>query len=114
MAETKNGRGIPAKVPAVAHPLAEDPTEIASNINYHAQFTPHFSPFKFQPEQAYYATAQSVRDRLIQQWNDTYRHFHKVDPKQTYCLSMEFLQGRALTNAIGNLKIQDAYGEALN
>ena len=66
MAETKNGPGIPAKVPALAHPLAEDPTEIASNINYHAQFTPHFSPFKFQPEQAYYATAESVRDRLIQ------------------------------------------------
>lgn len=27
---------------------------------------------------------------------------------------MEYLQGRALTNAIGNLDIQDAYGEALN
>ena len=28
-------------------------------------------------------------------------------------MSMEFLQGRALTNAIGNLNIQDAYGDAL-
>lgn len=27
---------------------------------------------------------------------------------------MEFLQGRALTNAIGNLDIQDAYSSALN
>lgn len=27
---------------------------------------------------------------------------------------MEFLQGRALTNAIGNLDIQDAYADALN
>ena len=26
---------------------------------------------------------------------------------------MEYLQGRALTNAIGNLDIQDAYGDAL-
>lgn len=26
---------------------------------------------------------------------------------------MEFLQGRALTNAIGNLNIQDAYADAL-
>lgn len=26
---------------------------------------------------------------------------------------MEYLQGRALTNAIGNLKIQDAYADAL-
>ena len=58
--------GIPAKIPAIAHPLAEDPADIASNINYHVQYSPHFSPFKFEPEQAYYATADSVRDRLIQ------------------------------------------------
>lgn len=69
--ETNGGGGggiaSPAsdKVPAVAHPLAEKPDEIASNISYHAQFSPHFSPFKFELEQAYYATAESVRDRLI-------------------------------------------------
>ncbi|XP_043702206.1 alpha-glucan phosphorylase, H isozyme-like [Telopea speciosissima] len=105
--------GISTKVMAVAHPLAGEPSDIAANINYHAQYSPHFSPFKFDPEQAYYATAESVRDRLIQQWNETYFHFHKVDPKQTYYLSMEYLQGRALTNAIGNLDIQDAYANAL-
>ncbi|XP_051143319.1 alpha-glucan phosphorylase, H isozyme [Andrographis paniculata] len=103
----------PGKVPADAHPLAKDPTEIASNINYHAQYSPHFSPFKFEPEQAYYATAESVRDKLIKQWNETYMHYHKVNPKQTYYLSMEYLQGRALTNAIGNLDVQDAYADAL-
>ncbi|PIA54415.1 hypothetical protein AQUCO_00900755v1 [Aquilegia coerulea] len=51
---------------------------------------------------------------MLQQWNETYNHFHKVDPKQTYYLSMEYLQGRALTNAIGNLDIQHAYADALN
>ncbi|GAB2274435.1 hypothetical protein Dimus_009205 [Dionaea muscipula] len=115
--EETNGvskHGIHLKTPAVAHPLGEGPSEIASNINYHARYSPHFSPFKFEPEQAFYATAESVRDRLIQQWNETYFHFHKVDPKQTYYLSMEYLQGRALTNAIGNLNIQDAYADALN
>ncbi|XP_074295037.1 alpha-glucan phosphorylase 2, cytosolic [Silene latifolia] len=115
--KTVNGvqkHGIASKIPAEAHPLSEEPTEIASNINYHAKFTPHFSPLKFEPEQAFYATAESVRDRLTQQWNETYAHFHKTDPKQTYYLSMEYLQGRALTNAIGNLNIQDAYADALN
>lgn len=71
MAATREVNGstgctISAKVPAVAQPLAEEPAAIASNINYHAQFSPHFSPFKFEPEQAYYATAESVRDRLVQ------------------------------------------------
>ncbi|KAJ6670690.1 ALPHA-GLUCAN PHOSPHORYLASE 2 CYTOSOLIC [Salix viminalis] len=84
-----------SKVPPIARPLAGEPEE-------------------FEPEQAYFATAESVRDRLIQQWNETYAHYHKEDPKQTYYLSMEYLQGRALTNAIGNLDIQDAYGKALN
>lgn len=101
------------KIPAVANPLAKEPTEIASNINYHAHYSPHFSPFKFEPEQAFYATAESVRDQLIKQWNDTYSHYHKVNPKQTYYLSMEYLQGRALTNAVGNLDLQDAYASAL-
>ena len=34
--------GIPAKIPAIAHPLAEEPVEIASNINYHMQYSLHF------------------------------------------------------------------------
>ncbi|XP_065877761.1 alpha-glucan phosphorylase, H isozyme [Euphorbia lathyris] len=111
---TINASSVSSKIPAAAHPLADEPSQIASNINYHAQYTPHFSPFKFQPEQAYYATAESVRDRLIQQWNETYLHYHKTDPKQTYYLSMEYLQGRALTNSVGNLDIQGAYATALN
>ena len=53
-------------IPAVAHPLAREPTEIASNIIYHARYSPHFSPVKFELEQAYYATADSVRDLLVQ------------------------------------------------
>ncbi|KAI4383881.1 hypothetical protein MLD38_009673 [Melastoma candidum] len=105
--------GPPVKATAVPHPLSSDPADLASNINYHARFNPHFSPSKFDPEQAFFSTAESVRDRLLQQWNDTYFHYHATDPKQTYYLSMEYLQGRALTNAIGNLGIQDSYGEAL-
>lgn len=50
---------------------------------------------------------------FLQLWNETYLHFHKVDPKQTYYLSMEYLQGRALTNAIGNLDLQGPYADAL-
>lgn len=57
--------GISSGVPEIAQPLADEPAGIASNINYHAQYSPHFSFVKFQAEQAYFATAESVRDRLI-------------------------------------------------
>lgn len=68
------------------------PASIASNIKYHAEFTPLFSPESFAPSKAFFATAQSVRDALIVNWNATYDHCEKMNVKQAYYLSMEFLQ----------------------
>lgn len=65
-ANGKNEAAKLAKIPAAANPLANEPSAIASNISYHVQYSPHFSPTKFEPEQAFFATAESVRDRLIQ------------------------------------------------
>ena len=56
------------------------------------------------------ATAYSVRDRLIEEWNDTQSYFKAVDPKRVYYLSMEFLMGRSLLNALYNTDIKDQVG----
>ena len=58
--------GAAEKVKPAASPSAEKPADIAGNISYHAQYNPHFSPTAFGSEQAFYATAESVRDHLIQ------------------------------------------------
>ncbi|KAL5153071.1 Alpha-1,4 glucan phosphorylase L isozyme, chloroplastic/amyloplastic [Glycine soja] len=91
-----------------------DASSIASSIKYHAEFTPLFSPENFDLPQAFLATAQSVRDSLIINWNATYDYYEKLNVKQAYYLSMEFLQGRALLNAIGNLELTGPYAEALS
>uniref|UniRef100_A0A5B7BGQ6 Alpha-1,4 glucan phosphorylase n=1 Tax=Davidia involucrata TaxID=16924 RepID=A0A5B7BGQ6_DAVIN len=91
-----------------------DAASIASSIKYHAEFTPLFSPERFELPKVFFATAQSVRDALIINWNATYDYYEKMNVKQAYYLSMEFLQGRALLNAIGNLELTGAYGEALS
>ncbi|XP_020249613.1 alpha-1,4 glucan phosphorylase L isozyme, chloroplastic/amyloplastic isoform X2 [Asparagus officinalis] len=90
-----------------------DSSTIASSIKYHAEFTPSFSPERFELPKAYFATAKSVRDALIINWNATYDYYDKTNMKQAYYLSMEFLQGRALLNAIGNLELTGQYAEAL-
>lgn len=90
-----------------------DAEDVASRITYHSEFTPSFSPDGFDLPKAYFATAQSIRDSLIINWNATYEMYEKMNVKQAYYLSMEFLQGRALLNAIGNLELTGAYGEAL-
>ncbi|CAL1392227.1 unnamed protein product [Linum trigynum] len=93
--------------------LAPDASSIASSIKYHAEFSPSFSPGQLDLPKAFLATAQSVRDALISNWNATYERYERLDVKQAYYLSMEFLQGRALLNAIGNLELTGAYAEAL-
>ncbi|CAH9099477.1 unnamed protein product [Cuscuta epithymum] len=100
--------------PVTENSTSLDAASIASNIKYHAEFTPVFSPEKFELPKAFFATAQSVRDSLIINWNETYEYYEKLNAKQAYYLSMEFLQGRALLNAIGNLELSGAYAEALN
>lgn len=94
-------------------PFPPDAASIASNIKHHAEFTPLFSPENFAPSKAFFATAQSVRDALIINWNATYEYYEEMNAKQAYYLSMEFLQGRALLNAIGNLELTGEYAEAL-
>ncbi|GMJ15505.1 alpha-glucan phosphorylase 2, Arabidopsis thaliana alpha-glucan phosphorylase 2 [Hibiscus trionum] len=88
----------------VRNPLSETPKEIYSNIYYYQRF----SAFRMDT-QGFFAAARHIRDRLIKQWNETFLHFHKLDPKQTYYLSMEYVQGAALLNALGNLNLLPRY-----
>jgi hypothetical protein len=69
-----------------------DAASIASSIKYHAEFTPLFSPERFELPKAFFATAQTVRDALIINWNATYDYHENLNVKQAYYLSMEFLQ----------------------
>ncbi|KAI6686366.1 hypothetical protein NL676_032279 [Syzygium grande] len=104
---------LAGEVPGTLDTFVTDSASIASSIKYHAQYTPSFSPEKFELPKAYIATAESVRDNLIINWNATYDYYEKLNVKQAYYLSMEYLQGRALLNAIGNLELSGAYAEAL-
>ena len=93
--------------------LKNDVLSIEQSIINHVEFTLARSRYKFDDNEAYYATAYSLRDRLIESWNDTQALFREVDPKRVYYLSMEFLQGRSLTNATMNLGVADPYSQAL-
>ena len=61
---------------------------------------------------AYQATALSVRDRLLDSWNATQQYHTRQDPKRVYYLSLEFLLGRSLDNAMLNMKIKDKFSNA--
>lgn len=90
-----------------------DVLSIQESIVNHVEYTLARSRYRFDDLEAYLATAHSLRDRLIEVWNDTQSYFREQNGKRVYYLSMEFLMGRSLLNALFNLDVQDQYKEAL-
>jgi starch phosphorylase len=56
---------------------------------------------------AYAAAAMAFRDRLILEWNRTQQRQTFADAKRVYYLSLEFLMGRALDNAMLNTGLKN-------
>ncbi|MDD5271245.1 MAG: glycogen/starch/alpha-glucan phosphorylase, partial [Methylovulum sp.] len=65
------------------------------------------------PHYAYEALSLTVSDRLIERWKNTYNAYREQDCRRAYYLSMEFLMGRTLSNAMLNLGITDAVQKAM-
>src|SRR5215472_8196387 len=59
------------------------------------------------------ATALAVRDRIIDRWRDATRKTFRDGRKRVYYFSLEFLIGRMLFDALGNLGLTETAREAL-
>ncbi|KAI9825055.1 MAG: Non-essential glycogen phosphorylase [Thelocarpon impressellum] len=79
----------------------------------HVETTLARSLFNCDEAAAYSATSLAVRDRLVIDWNKTQQQHTYADPKRVYYLSLEFLMGRALDNAILNVGVKDVATEGL-
>lgn len=65
------------------------------------------------PHYAYEALSLTISDRLVERWKKTYNVYRDTDCKKAYYLSMEFLMGRSLSNAMLNLGIDGEVQQAL-
>jgi len=61
----------------------------------------------------YKAFAITLRDRLMERWKRSRHARDKANCKRTYYLSLEFLMGRSLSNALLNLGITDEARKSL-
>ena len=73
----------------------------------HVETTLARSLFNCDEIAAYSATSLAFRDRLITDWNRTQQRQTYRDSKRLYYLSLEFLMGRALDNAMLNVGLKD-------
>jgi glycogen phosphorylase len=83
-------------------------------ISDHLTYTLACDPSKAAERDVYLSTAWAVRDRLAERWASTKLRYHQEDAKRVYYLSLEFLMGRSLLNALVNLGIEHAAAEALH
>ena len=70
-------------------------------------------PGHAQEHDWFVATALVVRDRIVDRWMDATRKTYRDDRKRVYYFSLEFLIGRLLFDALGNLGLTATAREAL-
>jgi len=95
-------------------PLAMDGDGIARDFQHYYSHTLGRDRNCRSAYYPYKALAITLRDRLMERWKRT-RHAHdQVNCKRTYYLSLEFLMGRALGNALLNLGVTEPTKRSLH
>ena len=95
-------------------PLAMDDRAISEDLVRYFSRTLGRDLENCTPHYLYEALAYTVRDRLMERWKNTRAAYEQKDARRTSYLSLEFLMGRALSNATFNLGIDDAVHKALH
>lgn len=80
----------------------------------HVEFSLARNRYNCDDLAAYQAASQSVRDSVLLEWANTQQKQTVYDGKRVYYLSLEFLMGRAMDNALINLKSRDVVDSSLS
>lgn len=94
--------------------LGSDPEHVIEDIQKHYDITLGRFDEEKLPSYMLIALSLAVRDRLVERWRNTLEREKKSNPKKVFYLSLEFLLGRTLSNAVLNIDVENAVREALN
>jgi starch phosphorylase len=93
--------------------LGMDTVSIATDFRRYFNHTLGRDKYCQETRYPYEALAFALRDRLIERWRKTQYAYEQQNCKRVYYLSLEFLIGRALSNAMLNLGVNDEVNRAV-
>ena len=93
--------------------LGIEPEDIQRSLNNRLVYTKGKDPYTAIDRDWMQALCYVVRDRLIERWMETHRNYYRRGAKRVYYLSLEFLIGRSLSNALLNIGFRDNVDKAL-
>ncbi len=120
MSNTLTNSASAKSKPASKQPLSLGELDLPTAVRRHLTVTlGHFDDGQTPGNESdqrylYSALAISVRDRLVPEWQQTLRRMRESDDRKVYYLSLEFLIGRSLTNAVQNLDLDDETRAAMH
>ncbi|MBM4403054.1 MAG: glycogen/starch/alpha-glucan phosphorylase [Candidatus Cloacimonetes bacterium] len=88
-----------------SHRLSVSAQEIVNRFINHLKYTQGKDQFSATPLDCYQSFANAVSDLMLDRWLQTQPTVYRKHGKRVYYLSLEYLIGRSLSNAILNLDI---------
>jgi len=95
------------------HAPLDSAEDIARDLRRHYEYTLGRDAGGESHHYLYTALALTVRDRMIGRWRETRQRYRREQPRRVSYLSMEFLMGRTLGNAMLNLEFEGEVRQAL-
>jgi len=99
--------------PSTNELLKSDKKSLQEDFVNHLEFYQAKDKYSATTRDFYRSLTYTVRDRLFERWIATQQNYYKKDVKRIYYISMEYMIGRTLGNALMNLDLTDTTREAL-
>jgi starch phosphorylase len=94
-------------------PAGSNSRRVVADLQKHYNITLGRFDNEQLPSYLLLALSLTVRDRLMERWRNTRLQEVNGQPKRVFYLSLEFLLGRTLCNAVMNLELEQEISEAL-
>ncbi|MBD3224565.1 MAG: glycogen/starch/alpha-glucan family phosphorylase [Caldithrix sp.] len=93
--------------------MKNDVWTLQNDFVKHLEFSQGKDKYTSTSHDFYKSLVYTVRDRLFERWIETQQTYYKKDVKRVYYISMEYMLGRLLSNALLNLKLTENLKQGL-